>query len=70
MRHEPSHPCKVSQPGYLGWLTSYKHALVITHSKYYGTDFMKSCGLFATTTAQYYRYDTQIIILEFKLFHM
>ena len=29
---------------------------------------MKSCGLFATTTVQYYRYDTQI--LEFKLLHM
>ena len=31
---------------------------------------MKSCGLFVTTTVQYYRYDTQIIILEFKLLHM
>lgn len=57
---------------WLGLLTSYKHtyALVIIHSKYYGTDFMKSCGLFATTTVQYYRYDTQIILLKFKLLHM
>lgn len=56
---------------WLGLLTSYKHAyaLVIIHSKY-GTDFMNSCGLFATTTVQYYRYDTQIIILKFKLLHM